>query len=144
MGGLLKTQANQDVKRKLPACFVLAVNETAIQGYYTLSSSSIPLEHFPYHIQKKFLKSYKSIPATLLGRLAVDKKHQNKGIGRILLIDALKKSFKISHEIGSFAVVVDPIDEFAEAFYEKFDFIPLADSKKMFISIGILKELFSR
>jgi hypothetical protein len=51
---------------------------------------------------------------------------------------------KLSKEIGSFAVVVDPIDQEAELFYEKYDFIKLPDSKKMFIAIKTLKELFEK
>lgn len=143
LNNYLKTQAGQDIKRKLAACFVLSENETNnIQGYYTLSNNSIPLSSFPEQIQKKLPKSYASIPTTLLGRLAIDKKYQGYGIGKILLIDALKRSYEISQEIGSFAVVVDPIDEEAEKFYKKYDFIKLPDSGKMFISTKTLQELF--
>lgn len=139
----LKTQAGQDVKRKLSVCFVLADSETkVIQGYYTLSNSSIPLSSFSEQIQKKLPKSYKSIPTTLLGRLAIDKKYQGKGIGKILLIDALKRSYGISNEIGSFGIIVDPIDDEAKGFYQKYDFIELPDSEKMFIATQTLKELF--
>jgi len=143
LNNYLKNQAGQDMQRKLSACFVLSESETnTIQGYYTLSNNSIPLNSFSEQIQKKLPKSYLSIPTTLLGRLAIDKKYQGKGIGKILLIDALKRSYDISHEIGSFAVVVDPMDEAAEKFYEKYDFIKLPDSKKMFIATKTLKELF--
>lgn len=92
--------------------------------------------------QKKLPKSYNVIPTTLLGRLAIDKKYQGQGLGKILLIDALKRCYEIAQEIGSFAVVVDPIDKEAEKFYEKYDFIRLPDSKKMFIAIKTLQELF--
>jgi GNAT superfamily N-acetyltransferase len=143
LNNYLKMQAGQDIKRKLSACFVLSERETNnIQGYYTLSNNSIALSRFPEQIQKKLPKSYTSVPTTLLGRLAIDKNHQGKGIGKILLIDALKRSYEISQEIGSFAVVVDSIDEEAEKFYEKYDFIKLPDSKKMFIAIKTLQELF--
>lgn len=143
LNNYLKNQAGQDVKRKLSACFVFAEEETnCIKGYYTLSNNSIPLHSFPEHIQNKIPKSYVSVPATLLGRLAIDVKVQGKGIGKILLIDALKRSYEISKEIGSFAVVVDPIDQEAEKFYKKYDFIKLPDSEKMFIAIKTLKALF--
>src|SRR5690606_6160135 len=142
LNNYLKTQAGQDIKRKLSACFVLSQNGERIQGYYTLSNNSIPLNSFPEHIQKKLPKSYNSIPTTLLGRLAIDKKFQGQGIGKILLIDALKRSYQISQEIGSFAIVVDPIDEEAEKFYKKYDFIKLPGSGKMFIATKTLKELF--
>jgi GNAT superfamily N-acetyltransferase len=144
LNNYLKNQEEQDIKRKLSACFVLAESTpNQIQGYYTLSNNSIPLSSFPEHIQKKLPRSYISIPTTLLGRLAIDTKYQGKGIGKILLIDALKRSYEISQEIGSFAVVVDPIDEEAEKFYEKYDFIKLPDSGKMFISMKTLTQLFA-
>jgi len=139
----LKNQAGQDVKRKLSACFVMIEKETnIIQGYYTLSNNSIPLNNFSEQIQKKLPKSYTSIPTTLLGRLAIDTKLQGKGIGKTVLIDALKRSYEISKEMGSFGIVVDPIDEEAEKFYKKYDFIKLPDSEKMFIATQTLKELF--
>lgn len=139
----LKFQASQDIKRKLCACFVMIAKDSYnVQGYYTLSNNSIPLSSFSERIQHKLPKSYLSIPTTLLGRLAIDKQHQGKGIGKFLLIDALKRSFEISYKIGSFAVVVDPIDIEAERFYEKYDFNKLPDSKKMFIAINTLKYLF--
>ncbi len=143
LNNYLKTQSGQDVKRKLSACFVLCEKLTnLVKGYYTLSSSSIPLSHFSVHIQKKLPNSYTVIPATLLGRLAIDKQFQGRGIGKILLIDALKRSYDIAKEIGSFAVVVDPIDESAERFYKKYDFIKLPDSGKMFIATKTLQQLF--
>lgn len=143
LNNYLGNQAGQDIKRKLAGCFVLAVKDSnLIQGYYTLSNNSIPLENLPESIKKKLPKSYSSIPTTLLGRLAIDIKFQGKGIGKILLIDALKRSYETSKEIGSFAVVVDPIDEGAEKFYNNYDFIRLPDSRKMFIPISTLKQLF--
>lgn len=144
LNNYIKNQAGQDIKRKLSACFVLTDEETnSILGYYTLSNSSIPLNNFPEQIRRKLPQSYTSIPATLLGRLAIDLQYQGKGIGKILLIDALKRSYEASQEVASFAVVVDPIDEEAEMFYERYDFIKLPDSGKMFIATKTLKELFS-
>lgn len=139
----IRNQAGQDVKRKLSVCFVLEDMETGlIQGYYTLANNSIPLNVIPEHIRKKLPKSYTSIPTTLLGRLAIDKQFQGKGIGKILLTDALKRSYEASEKIGSYAVVVDPVDNEAEKFYQKFGFIKLPDSKKMFIAMQTLKALF--
>lgn len=143
LNNYLKKQAGQDVKRKLSVCFVLAEKGSdLVQGYYTLSNNSIQRSSFSNDIAKKLPKSYNSIPTTLLGRLAIDKNHQGRGLGKILLLDALKKCFEISKKIGSFAVVVDPIDTEAERFYETYDFIKLPDSKKMFISIKTLEQLF--
>lgn len=136
-------QANQDVKRKLSTCFVLPDTESdRIQGYYTLSSNSISNDSIPDSYRKKLPKSYLSIPTILLGRLAIDKSCQGKGIGRVLLIDSLKRCFDTSDFIGAYAVIVDPLDKEAERFYEKYGFIKLPDSGKMFLPIKTIKQLF--
>lgn len=140
----LRTQASQDVRRKLSACFVsLDPDSGLIQGYYTLSSYSIPLDLVPDTFKNQLPNSYLSIPTTLLGRLAVDKRFKGAGVGKMLLIDALKKCYEISKSIGSFAVVVDPLDEDAEKFYIKYGFILLPDSHKMFLAMKTIEGLFT-
>lgn len=139
----LQKQANQDIKRKLSVCFVLNDKETnLIQGYYTLANNSISQNLIPAKFQKKLPKSYTSIPTTLLGRLAVDNRFKGKGVGKLLLIDALKRSYEIAKSIGSFAVIVDPLDKVAEKFYNKYGFIKLPDSEKMFLPMNTIKTLF--
>ena len=139
----LHKQANQDIKRKLSACFVLNDQETdLLKGYYTLANNSLDQKIIPAEFQKKLPNSYKSIPTTLLGRLAIDNRFQQKGVGKLLLIDALRRSYELSKSIGSFAVVVDPIDEDAERFYNKYGFIKLPDSGKMFLPMNTIKTLF--
>jgi len=54
----------------------------------------------------------------------------------------LKRSYDASLKIGSFAVVVDPIDHYAEFFYYKFGFIKLPDSGKMFLPMNTIAQLF--
>ncbi len=139
----LHKQANQDIKRKLSACFVVKEKQTElIKGYYTLSNNSIPLEDIPENIRKKLPRSYTTIPTTLLGRLAIDNNFQGQGLGKLILIDALKRSFELSKTIGSFAVIVDPIDEDAERFYDKYGFLKLPDSGKMFLPMKTIGQLF--
>jgi predicted GNAT family N-acyltransferase len=136
-------QANQDVKKKLSACFVKEDSDTGlVQGYYTLSNSSIPKDLIPFDIQKKLPPAYTSIPVTLLGRLAVDGRFHGKGLSKLLLLDALYRSFDLSKKIGSFAVVVDPLDNEAEDFYSKYGFIKLPDSGKMFLAMKTIEQLF--
>jgi hypothetical protein len=48
----------------------------------------------------------------------------------------------VTKNIGSFAVVVDPLDEDAKSFYNKYGFIELFDSKKMFLPMNTIKQLF--
>ena len=117
--------------------------DNKIKAYYTLSNGSIPLEGLPEDYRKKYPKSYTHLPVTLLGRLAVDQKYQGHGIGKILLIDALKRSHEASlKSVGSMAVIVDVLDSEAEKFYQKFGFIRLPDSAKMFLSMKTVGRLF--
>jgi GNAT superfamily N-acetyltransferase len=137
------TQAKQDIKRKLSVCFVLVDKETdKISGYYTLSSNSISNNLIPDSFKKNLPKSYLSIPTILLGRLAVDNNFQGKGIGKLLLIDSLRRCCDISESLGIFAIIVDPLDKEAERFYEKYGFIKLPDSGKMFLPMKTIKVLF--
>ena len=139
----MRNQASQDIRRKLTACFVSINIETGlIQGYYTLSNNSISLDIVPDSFKNQLPESYHSIPTTLLGRLAVDKRFEGRGVGKMLLIDALRKSYEISRSIGSFAVVIDPIDKEAENFYTKYGFTLLPDSRKMFLAMKTIAKLF--
>ncbi len=137
-------QAGQDVKRNLAACFVLIDKHTdEIAGYYTLSSNSIPKYQIPESFKKKLPPSYQSIPTILLGRLAVGLRYQGKGLGQLLLVDALKRCFDTSASIGAYAVVVDPLDDEATHFYDKYGFIKLPGSGKQFLPITTIKALFN-
>lgn len=139
----LQKQAKQDIKRKLSACFVWSENNGTIKGYYTLSNAGIERVFIPENISKKLPRAYHSLPVTLLGRLAIDEKYKGQGLGKLLLIDALKRSSEVSKIIGSMAVIVDPIDESAIKFYEKYGFTLLPDSEKMFLSMKTIETLFT-
>lgn len=140
----LQKQAKQDVKRKLAACFVLSDETHRIKGYHTLSSTSINRNILPDAIIKKLPPAYKNLPATLLGRLAISFDYQKQRLGELLLLDALKRSYDISSAIGSMAVIVDPLDQDAIHFYQKYGFILLPDSGKMFMSMETISALFEK
>lgn len=136
----IKTQVNQDIKRRIAACFVVINERDEIKGYYTLSNDAIPMEDAPDDVKRKMPKGYRNLPVTLLGRLAVDEKSKGEGWGEKLLIDALKRSFDLSETIASHAIIVDPIDDQAANFYKKYGFFTL-DSDKMFLPMKTVQEL---
>ena len=116
-------------ERNAAAVFVaLPTASTDVAGYYSLSALSVPLSDLPATAAKK-LPRYPNVPATLLGRLAVDRRYQGQGLGVFLLLDALARALRATSAVGSVAVVVDAIDEPARAFYEYCQFIPLPDQR---------------
>lgn len=140
----LKNQARQDLRRHVAAPFVLVSNEgsSSIMGYYTLSAFGIELDMLPEDIAKK-LPHYPTVPATLLGRLAVDSRHHGRGLGEFLLMDALYRAWVQSSEIAAAAVVVDAIDQEASQFYSHFDFLPFPDRRdRLFLPMKTVAALF--
>lgn len=134
--------ARDDQKEGLARCYVVLEDETRIIGFYTLSMSKILKEDIPPEFLNRKVR-YEDIPVILLGRLAVDEKSQHRGIGKFLLVDALKKSVEASDRIGARAVVVDPIDVRAMEFYSKYGFVLLPDSQRMFLPIKGLRNIFA-
>src|SRR6202012_512086 len=137
----LHKQAKQDVKRRLSACFVLP-DGNEVKAFYTLSTASVERRLLPQEIIKKLPPSYNDLPTILLGRLAVNKSYQGQGIGEMILLDALKRSYFTSMQVGSMAVIVDPLDNEAIKFYAKYDFVLLPDSGKMFLPMATISQLF--
>ena len=135
-------QVSQDVKKKLAACFVIINDKNQVMGYYTLTSESLGRDIIPLKYQKKIPRNY-SAPVILLGRLARDISQKGTDIGEHLLLDALQRSFNISIEnIGAMAVVVDPLSQHAINFYDRYGFVLLPDSGKMFIPMKTIEKLF--
>lgn len=138
----LKEYAGQDMKRKLSVCFVWYESKK-IKGFYTISSLSIPNSGLPEKFAKILSKSYPELPVILVGRLAIDLKFQGKGLGKLLLVDALYRSFYLTqNKIGSVAVVIDPIDTSSRNFYLKFGFIELPESKRLFLPMKTIEKMF--
>jgi GNAT superfamily N-acetyltransferase len=65
-----------------------------------------------------------TLPVVVLGRLAVDRRHQGQGLGRALVADALRRSLAARRLIGARALLVHAIDEEAAAFYRSLGFRP--------------------
>jgi GNAT superfamily N-acetyltransferase len=133
-------RAGQDIKRNLARCFVAIDNENKrIVGYYTLSAAQIPLLDVPEQLAKK-MPRYDAIPASRIGRLAVDGRYQGRGLGSVLIADALKKSSDAA--MGVYALLVDSKDDNATAFYQHHGFIPcLGRPQTLFLPLETVGKL---
>lgn len=135
-----RAQAGQEARKNIAATFVLVLADGSVGGYYTLSATAVKLAELSADVARR-LPRYPLVPATLLGRLAVDRQHQGNGYGRFLLADALHRA--VRSEIASFAVVVDAKDEAARRFYERESFLPFPDQPmKLFRPMADIAALF--
>lgn len=123
----LKTMASQDAKRGYASVLIASPAEDpkVVMGFYTLSSASVSLDRLSEEVAGK-LPRYPDIPAVLLGRLAVDKKCQGLGLGRILVLDAIRRS--CACELAWAIFMVEAKDDKAKNFYLKLFFRPFEDN----------------
>lgn len=138
----LRQQASQDLKRQISTVFVLIdAPELNVLAYYTLSTYTIDItvldEAFAKHLPR-----YPLLPATLLGRLAVDNRQKGNGFGELMLLDALKKALTASTQVASLAVIAEALDEVAVNFYLKYGFRQFRqDPMKLYLPMKSVEEL---
>lgn len=139
----LKQRASQEIKRNVAQVFVLTQRDSpAILGYYSLSATSIVQSSLPPKLVKR-LPRYPTLPALLIGRLAVDRRYQGQGIGLRLLMSAFQRSLHLNAELGCIALVVDAKDDGARAFYERHDFLRFIDDPyRLFLPMATVAQLF--
>lgn len=113
--------ARQHQDKGLSKTFVATREDdpASICGYYALTLAELENRHLPEAWRKKLPRR---IPGVRLGRLAVDKKYQGKGLGELLLIDALKRAQRIYSEASGIGLFVDALDEQAAGYYQRFGF----------------------
>jgi len=81
----------------------------------------------------------------LIGRLARDVRARGKGIGELLLADAIQRILGAGRILAVFAIVVDAKDQNASAFYQSFGFTPLPNHpKRLFLLTSVAAEAASR
>jgi len=110
---------------------------TRILGYYTPSSLSIDLSALPDQTARRLPRH--ALPAALIGRLAADCSVQRKGIGRMLLSNAIRRTLAVSDDIAIYALVVDAIDRDAESFYLRYGLSLLSNAgNRLFLPLKSL------
>jgi GNAT superfamily N-acetyltransferase len=91
---------------------------TRILGYYSISPASIEFASVPAQLTRK-LGRYE-VPVFRLGRLAVDRAMQGRGVGADLLLAAGARALAVAAEIGGVALAIDAKDADAARWYERF------------------------
>jgi ribosomal protein S18 acetylase RimI-like enzyme len=114
-------RASQDERRNIARVFVACDDGLGIVGFYSLSSFTLGLTDLPDEIARK-LPHYDAIPAALIGRLARDVRVHGRGIGELLLADAVRRILAAGSTLAVFAIVVDAKNAAAVANYGEFGF----------------------
>jgi len=140
----LRTQASQDERRRVASVYVLVTQGSpTVIGYYTLSAAAVAYNSLPPDVTKK-LPHYPVVPATLIGRLAVDQRYRGQHLGTRLLLDAFARGLQASEGIASAMIVVDAKDEAAQRFYEHYGFRLLpAQQTRLFLLMATIERTFS-
>jgi GNAT superfamily N-acetyltransferase len=132
----IREQATQDTRRGVARVFVAVTPEEPkrIAGFFTLSAAWVLASDLPPEVAKRLPRH--PIPAALVGRLAVDNSFARRGLGSILLADAVKKTMTAAETVAMTVVVVDPMDDSARAFYSAFGFRSLqGPQQRMFLTL---------
>jgi len=109
----LKRRAFKNHATGASRCFVLCA-DTDVIGYYSLSAGAISHEAAPKAMRRNMPDP---LPVLLLGRLAVDKRYHNQGIGQALLRDAMLRAVNVSGDAGVSALLVHALSDQAKQFY---------------------------
>ncbi|WP_158817780.1 GNAT family N-acetyltransferase [Methylocapsa sp. S129] len=107
----------------------VAVTEAAsaqILGFYSLSPASLDYARTP-DVARRGLARYE-VPVFRLGRLAVDRSSQGRGLGGGLLLRAAERCIAVAEEVGGVALLIDAKDDQAVAWYEGYGAVRLHDA----------------
>jgi GNAT superfamily N-acetyltransferase len=124
----LQRYARQNHESGGAKCFVAVPADASarILGFYTLSPASIDYARTPA-LAKKGLARY-DVPVFRLGRLAVDRTVQGRGLGDALLLRAGARCIRVANEVGGVAMLIDAKNERVAQWYSGSGALALLDA----------------
>jgi GNAT superfamily N-acetyltransferase len=122
--------------RNIARIFVATDDDLGVIGFYSLSSFTLAIGDLPEEVGSK-LPRYDAIPAAPIGRLARDIRARGRGIGELLLADAVRRILGASQSVAVFAIVVEAKDAAASVFYQGFGFRPFPLRPQATVSVGL-------
>ena len=116
----LQKFARQNHENGGAKCIVAASADAParILGFYTLTPASLEHARTPA-LAKKGLARF-DVPVFRLGRLAVDKSVQGRGLGGALLLRAAYRCIRVAEDVGGVALLIDAKDDRAARWYESY------------------------
>jgi GNAT superfamily N-acetyltransferase len=124
----LQRYARQNHESGGAKCFVAAPTDTPtrVLGFYTLSPASLEYARTPA-LAKKGLGRYE-VPVFRLGRLAVDRTAQGRGLGGALLLRAASRCLRVAKDVGGVALLIDAKSARAAQWYQSYGALALDDA----------------
>jgi GNAT superfamily N-acetyltransferase len=118
--------------------FVVADRHKVV-GYYALASGAIATASSVGRFRRNMPDP---VPVAVLGRLAVDRAQQGRGLGRALFRDCALRVAHAADTIGIRGIVVHAISEQAKAFYQAlgFDASP-AEPMTLMVTLADIRHL---
>ncbi len=111
----LRTRALAGQEVGNASVFVVA-KERRVLGYYALASAGVEQRNVPGRVRRN---APEPVPVLLLARLAVSEHARGRGIGRLLLRDAMLRAIRVSEDIGFRALLIHCRDDTAREFYRR-------------------------
>lgn len=138
----LQQTARQHAERGISRTFVLVEEDATalkpIVGFFSLNLCQIKSGSLSAAAAKKLPRD---VSAVRLGRLAVAREHQRQGIGRTLLVAAMRKFLEIFNTAGGIGLFVDAKDREAKRYYERFGFVALSSNElELFLPVRTIQE----
>jgi GNAT superfamily N-acetyltransferase len=138
----LQTKALQNQEKHLSVTKVLLDDSGAIAGYYTLATGQVDFGALPPELAKKLPR--RMLPVAVLAWLGVSADRHGKGLGKLLLAQALRDCHEAGQTFAFVAVILDCIDDNAKAFYRHFDFAELPGHPyRLFLSAAQLEAMMA-
>lgn len=137
----LQRYARQNHESGGSKTFVMApeAEPRLIWGYYSISPASLDFGRVPDAVTRA-LGRYE-VPAFRLGRLAVRREMQGRGLGAQLLFLAGRRARSAAAEIGGVALAIDAKDDAAAAWYRGFGALRLLDDPlRLILPLDLIAE----
>lgn len=99
--------------------YVVAEPNLLVCGYYAIAAGSVARERASRGVRRNMPDP---IPVLVLGRLAVDERHQGRRLGAALLKDAVQRAQGVALQVGVRALLVHALHDKARAFYLQYGF----------------------
>jgi GNAT superfamily N-acetyltransferase len=136
----LKRQDRHNEAEDGSRTFIVCADQSVV-GYYSLAASSLLPGLATGRVRRNVPNP---VPVVLIGRLAIDRGWQGKGLGGDLLRDATLRVLAAGDAIGVRGMLVSAISPEAGAFYERYGFKPSPiDPMTLMITLAEAKRAFA-